>query len=165
MIKTPISILYSNAKELFLNVFLLLSRNSYIRNGHNTLRITSWNLDKFTFEKSTNPGVKEVICRTILENKWSVICLQEIIEPSALHNICKELNQPSLRRVIEWKDNTNNWKYITNATSVENNGLNGLGFIYNADRCDLENDECFEISLAHCEDVQNVSLIFVNQRN
>lgn len=124
--------------------------NSYIRNGHNTLRIASWNLDKFTFEKSANPGVKEVICRTILENKWSIVCVQEVMEPSALHNICKELNQPSLRRVIEWKDNTNNWKYLANSTCIDSSDINGLGFIYNADRCDLEQDECFEISLANC---------------
>lgn len=108
-------------------------------------------------DKSSNPGVKEVICRTILENKWSIICVQEIIEPSALHNICVELNHPSLRRVIEWKDNTHNWKYITNSTCVETNGLNGLGFIYNADRCDIERSECFEISLADCGGVQDVS--------
>lgn len=128
---------------------------NYIRNGHNTLRIASWNLDKFTFEKSDNPGVKEVICRTILENKWSIVCVQEVMEPSALHNICKELNQPSLRRVIEWKDNTKNWKYIANSTCIDSNDINGLGFIYNADRCDLEQDECFEISLANCADVQD----------
>lgn len=108
-------------------------------------------------EKASNLGVKEVICRTILENKWSIVALQEVIEPSALHNICVELNHPSLRRVIEWKDNTRNWKYITSSTCVETNGLNGLGFIYNADRCDIEHDECFEISLADCGEVHDVS--------
>lgn len=108
-------------------------------------------------EKASNLGVKEVICRTILENKWSIVALQEVIEPSALHNICVELNHPSLRRVIEWKDNTRNWKYITSSTCVENNCLNGLGFIYNADRCDIENDECFEISLADCGEKHDVS--------
>lgn len=112
-------------------------------------------------EKSSNPGVKEVICRTILENKWSIICLQEIIEPTALHNICAELNNPSLRRVIEWKDNTRNWKYIVNSTCIETNSLNGLGFIYNADRCDMEHDECFEISLAGCGEVQDVSQFYL----
>lgn len=137
--------------------YFFISQNSYIRNDHSTLRMASWNLDKFSLEKSSNPGVKEVICRTILENKWSIICLQEIIEPSALHNICIELNHPSLRRVIEWKDNTHNWKYLTNTTCAEGSSLNGLGFIYNADRCDIEDDGCFEIPLDGCGGVQDVS--------
>lgn len=122
--------------------------------------MASWNLDKFSLEKSSNPGVKEVICRTILENKWSIICLQEIVEPSALHNICVELNHPTLRRVIEWKDNTNNWKYVINSTCEEFSSLNGLGFIYNADRCDIEQNECFDIALDGCVVVQEVNDYF-----
>lgn len=39
------------------------------RNGKLALRIATWNLQEFTLEKAENPGVKEVICRTILENR------------------------------------------------------------------------------------------------
>jgi len=40
-----------------------------LRNGKLALRIATWNLQNFTLEKAENPGVKEVICRTILENR------------------------------------------------------------------------------------------------
>lgn len=40
-----------------------------LRNGKLALRIATWNLQDFTLEKAGNPGVKEVICRTILENR------------------------------------------------------------------------------------------------
>lgn len=40
-----------------------------LRNGKLALRIATWNLQDFTLEKAENPGVKEVICRTILENR------------------------------------------------------------------------------------------------
>jgi hypothetical protein len=39
------------------------------RNGKLALRIATWNLQDFTLDKAENPGVKEVICRTILENR------------------------------------------------------------------------------------------------
>lgn len=40
-----------------------------LRSGRPALRIATWNLQDFTLEKAENPGVKEVICRTILENR------------------------------------------------------------------------------------------------
>lgn len=36
--------------------------------GRPVLRIGSWNLQNFILDKAKNPGVQEVICRTILEN-------------------------------------------------------------------------------------------------
>lgn len=39
------------------------------RNGKVVVRIATWNLQDFTVEKVQNPGVMEVICRTILENR------------------------------------------------------------------------------------------------
>jgi hypothetical protein len=32
------------------------------------VRIASWNVERFSEEKANNPGVREVICMTILEN-------------------------------------------------------------------------------------------------
>jgi len=40
-----------------------------VRNGRPALRIASWNLSNLTVEKIGNPGVLEVMCRTILENR------------------------------------------------------------------------------------------------
>lgn len=39
------------------------------KNGESSaMRIGSWNLSEFSIEKASNLGVKEVICRTILES-------------------------------------------------------------------------------------------------
>lgn len=40
----------------------------FIRKGEPAIRIGMWNLHEFSFEKANNPGVREVVCRTILEN-------------------------------------------------------------------------------------------------
>lgn len=45
----------------------------YERNGNRALRVASWNLDRMSMAKAENPGVLEVICRTILENKLSIV--------------------------------------------------------------------------------------------
>lgn len=111
------------------------------------MRVASWNLDQMSSEKSSNLGVKEVICRTMLENKLSILCVQEILEPLALHQICDELNCPTLRRVCEWKDNSRNWKYFTNTSCTEDGGKNGLGFIYDGNMCDIVQSNCFDIPL------------------
>lgn len=109
-------------------------------------------------DKASNLGVREVVCRTILENRMSIVCLQEVLSPLALQAFCDELNRPRLRRVIEWKANTRNWKYLA-STTCANGKLNGLGFIYDADRCDVVRDECFDISLKHCAGSDDVSRI------
>ena len=40
----------------------------FTRKGEPAIRLASWNLHEFSAEKANNPGVKEVVCRTILEN-------------------------------------------------------------------------------------------------
>lgn len=42
---------------------------TYERNGVRCCRLASWNLHQLSIDKITNPGVREVICRTVLENK------------------------------------------------------------------------------------------------
>lgn len=61
-----------------LDIFELLSAYSprvipekifdYERQDEPAVRIALWNLDKFTLDKASNLGVREVVCRTILEN-------------------------------------------------------------------------------------------------
>lgn len=41
---------------------------NYEKQGEPAVRIAVWNLHKFTLDKASNLGVREVICRTILEN-------------------------------------------------------------------------------------------------
>ncbi|KAG8231904.1 hypothetical protein J437_LFUL011373 [Ladona fulva] len=96
------------------------------------LRVASWNLDNFYLDKAENPGVREVICRTILENRISVVAVQEVIEEAALKKVCDELNQPILRRVVEWKHNTRAWKYSVYRSSKKSPFY--LGFLYDNGR-------------------------------
>ena len=37
-------------------------------NNKNALKIASWNLERFSVEKAQNPGARDVVCMTILEN-------------------------------------------------------------------------------------------------
>ncbi|CAH2105024.1 unnamed protein product [Euphydryas editha] len=81
------------------------------RDGSKCCRLASWNLHQLSVEKVTNPGVREVICRTILEYKLSLIAIQDVLEERALQMICDELNFPALRRVREWRCNSHTWQY------------------------------------------------------
>ena len=37
--------------------------------GRTVIRVGSWNMLSFTKQKAANPGVREVMCQTILENR------------------------------------------------------------------------------------------------
>ncbi|CAG9771272.1 unnamed protein product [Ceutorhynchus assimilis] len=99
----------------------------YSRNGEAAARICSWNLHEFTQDKASNLGVKEVICRTILENGISLLAVQDIREVLALKTICEELNTPTLRRIEEWKYNSQSWNFCM--LDVHDTKL---GFIYDS---------------------------------
>ncbi|CAB3248175.1 unnamed protein product [Arctia plantaginis] len=99
---------------------------SYERDGVRCCRLASWNLHQLSVEKITNPGVREVVCRTILENKLSLIAVQDVLEEGALKIICDELNSPVLRRMREWKCNSHRWEYCL-SERIESHQL---GFIY-----------------------------------
>lgn len=42
---------------------------NYMRNNISAFRISTWNLHELSCEKANNPGFREVVCRTILENR------------------------------------------------------------------------------------------------
>lgn len=98
----------------------------YERDGVRCCRLASWNLHQLSVEKIMNPGVREVVCRTILENKLSLIAVQDVLEEAALKIICDELNGPVLKRVREWKYNSQRWEYCLS----ERRESQQLGFIY-----------------------------------
>ncbi|XP_066138800.1 endonuclease/exonuclease/phosphatase family domain-containing protein 1-like isoform X1 [Euwallacea fornicatus] len=120
-----------------LDIFELLSTYSarpiineifrYSRNNEPACRIASWNLHKFTQDKASNMGVREVICRTILENGISLLAVQDVRDVVALKTVCEELNKPSLRRVEEWKENSHSWNFCMLDVHETN-----LGFIYDS---------------------------------
>ncbi|KAF7275412.1 hypothetical protein GWI33_011777 [Rhynchophorus ferrugineus] len=99
----------------------------FCRNGEPAVRVASWNLHEFSLEKASNLGVKEVICRTVLENGVSLVAVQDVKDPTALKIICDELNKPTLRRVEEWKDNSQNWNFCMLDTHNTQ-----LGFLYDS---------------------------------
>ncbi|KAL4710001.1 hypothetical protein ACJJTC_015979 [Scirpophaga incertulas] len=100
----------------------------YERDGVRCCRLSSWNLHQLSVDKVTNPGVMEVICRTILENKLSIIAIQDVLEEAALKLVCEELNSPTLRRVREWRSNSYRWEYCI-SDQMDNQYL---GFLYDA---------------------------------
>uniref|UniRef100_A0A4W3J012 Endonuclease/exonuclease/phosphatase family domain-containing protein 1 n=1 Tax=Callorhinchus milii TaxID=7868 RepID=A0A4W3J012_CALMI len=65
-------------------------------NGRPVVRIGSWNLQNLTLDKVNNPGVREVICLTLLENGY----------------ICLELEKPTIATVQEWTGDRGRWKYV-----------------------------------------------------
>ncbi|KAJ2944504.1 hypothetical protein O0L34_g3849 [Tuta absoluta] len=101
---------------------------TYERDGVRCCRLASWNLHQLSVDKITNPGVREVVCRTILENKLSLIAVQDVLAEAALKMICDELNFPGLRRVHEWKHNSRRWEY-TLSRRVDGRHL---GFIFDS---------------------------------
>ncbi|CAF3737635.1 unnamed protein product [Rotaria socialis] len=96
----------------------------------NSFRFASWNLQELTNEKVQNPGVREVICRVILENNFSLIGIQEIGSKQSLNAIAQELNSPTIPLVKNWPNRPRgNWKSIVSDDSSE--GSEYLGFLYN----------------------------------
>ncbi|KAF2897740.1 hypothetical protein ILUMI_08436 [Ignelater luminosus] len=137
----------------------------YERNGEKALRIASWNLQNLTLEKVQNLGVREVICRTILENRWSIIAVQEIQDVEALKLVCDALNKPHLRRIAEWKNNSRQWNFCMSDLTQSQ-----LGFLYDACSGDIgvglsslgqtNVDDC-QVALAEFK-VGNIELSLLN---
>ncbi|XP_035225695.1 endonuclease/exonuclease/phosphatase family domain-containing protein 1-like [Stegodyphus dumicola] len=106
--------------------------------GRQVLRLASWNLQEFVVEKAKNPGVQEVMCRTILENGFSLVAVQEVASREALSLIASELNEPKLYPIQEWKRDRGKWHSLV--PSIQNNGDNSHkktlmnGFLYDTSR-------------------------------
>ncbi|KAL8592998.1 hypothetical protein ACOMHN_017928 [Nucella lapillus] len=74
------------------------------------VRIASWNLEQCSLDKVSNPGVKDVVCMTILENGFGIVAVQELSHDKALEEICQELNEPTLPNVKKWSGQRGRWK-------------------------------------------------------
>ncbi|XP_076448703.1 endonuclease/exonuclease/phosphatase family domain-containing protein 1-like [Babylonia areolata] len=74
------------------------------------VRIASWNLEQCSLDKVSNPGVKDVVCMTILENGFGIVAVQELSHDKALEEICQELNEPTLPNVKKWGGHRGRWK-------------------------------------------------------
>ncbi|CAF1484321.1 unnamed protein product, partial [Adineta steineri] len=85
---------------------------SISKNNQTYFRFASWNLQQLTNEKVQNPGVREVVCRIILENNFSLIGIQEIGNKEAIGYIVEELNNPTIPLIKDWPNRQNGkWNY------------------------------------------------------
>uniref|UniRef100_A0A8C0C1H5 Endonuclease/exonuclease/phosphatase family domain-containing protein 1 n=1 Tax=Buteo japonicus TaxID=224669 RepID=A0A8C0C1H5_9AVES len=55
-----------------------------VRDGRPVLRLATWNLQSCSIEKANNPGVREVVCMTLLENSIKLLAVQELVDREAL---------------------------------------------------------------------------------
>ncbi|KAK6491666.1 endonuclease/exonuclease/phosphatase family domain-containing protein 1-like isoform X1 [Huso huso] len=83
---------------------------SGLRDGKPVLRLATWNLQCCSSEKANNPGVREVVCMTLLENGIKLLAVQELADRDALEKLCAELNQSTLPSVRKWKGPRGSWK-------------------------------------------------------
>ncbi|XP_075683143.1 endonuclease/exonuclease/phosphatase family domain-containing protein 1 isoform X2 [Rhinoderma darwinii] len=83
-----------------------------VREGKPVLRLATWNLQNCSLDKASNPGVREVVCMTILENCIKLVAVQELTDKDSLEKFCSELNQPSLPNIRKWKGVRGSWKCV-----------------------------------------------------
>ncbi|XP_035284166.1 endonuclease/exonuclease/phosphatase family domain-containing protein 1-like isoform X1 [Anguilla anguilla] len=86
---------------------------SGMREGRAVVRVATWNLQCCSNEKANNPGVKEVICMTLLENDIKLLAVQDLADREVLEKFCTELNQATLPSVRRWRGPRGSWKCIT----------------------------------------------------
>lgn len=78
--------------------------------------LATWNLQGCSVEKANNPGVREVVCMTLLENSIKLLAVQELLDREALEKFCVELNQPILPNIRKWKGPRGCWKAVVSET-------------------------------------------------
>ncbi|XP_004840351.1 endonuclease/exonuclease/phosphatase family domain-containing protein 1 isoform X1 [Heterocephalus glaber] len=82
------------------------------RDGQLVLRLATWNLQGCSMEKANNPGVREVVCMTLLENSIKLLAVQDILDKEALEKFCAELNQPVLPNIRKWRGPRGCWRSL-----------------------------------------------------
>ncbi|XP_015259053.1 PREDICTED: endonuclease/exonuclease/phosphatase family domain-containing protein 1 [Cyprinodon variegatus] len=55
-----------------------------LRDGKPVVRLATWSLQSCCCEKANNPGVREVVCMTLLENDIKILAVQDLLEREAL---------------------------------------------------------------------------------
>ncbi|XP_060577591.1 endonuclease/exonuclease/phosphatase family domain-containing protein 1-like [Ruditapes philippinarum] len=104
---------------------------SFKCNNRNALKIASWNLQCFSEEKADNPGVRDVVCMTILENGLSIVAIQELADQNALQKICDEMNSPTLPNIQKWAGHRGKWKCVVSEATGRMHMSNEFnGFLY-----------------------------------
>ncbi|XP_029101734.1 endonuclease/exonuclease/phosphatase family domain-containing protein 1-like isoform X2 [Scleropages formosus] len=81
-----------------------------LREGRAVLRVATWSLQRCSSEKAKNPGVREVVCMSVLENGIKLLAVQDLADREALEKFCAELNQGTLPSVRAWKGPRGAWR-------------------------------------------------------
>ncbi|XP_055732879.1 endonuclease/exonuclease/phosphatase family domain-containing protein 1-like isoform X2 [Salvelinus fontinalis] len=107
---------------------------SGMRDGKAVVRVATWNLQNCSCEKANNPGVKEVVCMTLLENDIKLLAVQDLVDREALDKFCVELNQGSLDSVRKWRGPRGVWKSTVSEkpTGLSNKGVSYSGFLWDS---------------------------------
>ncbi|KAK6327642.1 hypothetical protein J4Q44_G00032870 [Coregonus suidteri] len=107
---------------------------SGMRDGKAVVRVATWNLQNCSCEKANNPGVKEVVCMTLLENDIKLLAVQDLVDREALDKFCVELNQGSLDSVRKWRGPRGVWKSTVSEkhTGLSNEGVSYSGFLWDS---------------------------------
>ncbi|XP_028317651.1 endonuclease/exonuclease/phosphatase family domain-containing protein 1 [Gouania willdenowi] len=105
-----------------------------LRYGKPAVRIATWSLQSCTCDKANNPGVREVVCMTLLEKDIKLLAVQDLLEREALDKFCVELNQGTLTSVRKWKRPRGQWKSIVSEkpTGSYNESASYSGFLWDS---------------------------------
>ncbi|NXE59324.1 EEPD1 protein, partial [Calcarius ornatus] len=103
-----------------------------LRDGRPVFRVATWNLQSCSMEKANNPGVREVVCMTLLENSIKLLAVQELADREALEKFCMELNQPTLPNIRKWKGPRGCWKGVVSEkpSGQLHKGVEYSGFLW-----------------------------------
>ncbi|KAG7457525.1 hypothetical protein MATL_G00227950 [Megalops atlanticus] len=125
---------------------------SGMRDGKPVVRVATWNLQCCSSEKANNPGVKEVVCMTLLENDIKLLAVQDLTDRDALEKFCAELNQATLPCVRKWKGPRGSWKCVISEkpTGQSQKGAGFSGFLWDsASRIELRDALLLESPVAN----------------
>ncbi|KAJ3609177.1 hypothetical protein NHX12_023701 [Muraenolepis orangiensis] len=122
------------------------------RDGRAVVRLATWDLQRCSSEKANNPGVKEVVCMTLLENDIKLLAVQDLLDREALDKFCLELNQGTLASVRKWKRPRGLWKCVVSEkpTGQCSKGRSYSGFLWESSSgIDLRDAAVLETSVVN----------------
>ncbi|XP_072303444.1 endonuclease/exonuclease/phosphatase family domain-containing protein 1 [Eucyclogobius newberryi] len=104
------------------------------REGKPVVRLATWSLQACSTDKANNPGVREVVCMTLLENGIKLLAVQDLLDREALDKFCAELNQASLSSVRRWTSPRGLWRSAVSDTPTGHSaqGKSFCGFMWDS---------------------------------
>lgn len=102
--------------------------------GRRVIRVATWNLQRLNLDKVNNPGVREVICMTLLEQGIKLLAIQEVLHEDALDKLCSEFEKPTIAALQEWKTDRGSWKYVVleNPEGQEEKEMERVAFLWDS---------------------------------